>query len=205
MVHPHVCGENLQRLRCRPGSQGTPPRVWGKRRLQELEEDKERYTPTCVGKTNTTLAIIRLFPGTPPRVWGKLKMPIAIEGNVEVHPHVCGENQPQVPQDTSLVRYTPTCVGKTAALAPSASAKIGTPPRVWGKLTGILILNAHKEVHPHVCGENLTIPDSGQRVGGTPPRVWGKPPGCSKQRQLSAVHPHVCGENPLRQTPATLP
>ena len=72
---------------------GTPPRVWGKRRLPALfqgqakvhphvcgensfeitlQEIVNRYTPTCVGKTQLMLPLRYAPSGTPPRVWGKL-------------------------------------------------------------------------------------------------------------------------------------
>ena len=151
-VHPHVCGENGLYWAVCHGHGGSPPRVWGK--LQDWSKliEIKRFTPTCVGKT------------TSPSLGLKLS---------SVHPHVCGEN-PASQGETmaqagspprvwgkllfliftvSLLRFTPTCVGKTT----------GT-----GTGTGI------QAVHPHVCGENHTTVRSIATWVGSPPRVWGK-------------------------------
>ena len=111
--------------------------------------------------------------GTPPRAWGKQR--------------AAAISKP-------LLRYTPTCVGKTIV-------RIGVGPIL--------------KVHPHVRGENrrhLAIP---QTAIGTPPRAWGKrdpdrpdrlhnryTPTCvgktsywSSSASCTAVHPHVRGEN----------
>ena len=52
-VHPHVCGENEKNAAFERVLIGTPPRVWGKRYLVFVVFLRFRYTPTCVGKTNT--------------------------------------------------------------------------------------------------------------------------------------------------------
>ena len=54
---------------------GTPPRVWGKRKLKDKADPLLRYTPTCVGKT--------------------LRKPLRPTA-IKVHPHVCGENDQNV-------------------------------------------------------------------------------------------------------------
>ena len=151
-VHPHVCGENVQSSHRKRVHIGTPPRVWGKLLQQACSVGRNRYTPTCVGKT-------------------MIGIPFA--GHQKVHPHVCGENtsvplssgdasgtpprvwgkQPVGSPDQPIDRYTPTCVGKT---------KWGNQIRIMGK------------VHPHVCGENWVLQFDGHTFQGTPPRVWGK-------------------------------
>ncbi len=73
-----------------------------------------------------------------------------------------------------VMRFTPTCVGKTAENITKSIAPTGSPPRVWGKphfevkalnwmrFTPTCVGKTVKEllnefrpaVHPHVCGEN---------------------------------------------------
>ena len=91
-VHPHVCGENRWISWPKGWRTGTPPRVWGKLSGITSPFVFTRYTPTCVGKTFMETALMM---------------------DIQVHPHVCGEN------------YHP---------ASSPNPPIGTPPRVWGKL-----------------------------------------------------------------------
>ncbi len=70
--------------------------------------------------------------GTPPRVWGK-------------------RNFHRL--QNAIIRYTPTCVGKTY---------------IGGSTT------LADKVHPHVCGENALEQAVDLWDKGTPPRVWGK-------------------------------
>ena len=131
-VHPHRCGENPQHTRPSPGRRGSPPQVWGKRRMPLAPRRMPRFTPTGVGKTIRSTS----DPGA-----------------LTVHPHRCGENkipkrigqslggsppqvwgkQPRLFQRVLLGRFTPTGVGKTACR--------------------IAVVGA-SEVHPHRCGEN---------------------------------------------------
>ena len=110
--HPHVRGEDQAHSRDHQGSQETPPRAWGRRRLFRKAMEREGNTPTCVGKTAS------LSWGTP---------------DLRKHPHVRGEDfrwttlcesPPETPPrawgrlhraDKRAVnqRNTPTCVGKT--------------------------------------------------------------------------------------------
>ena len=153
-VHPHVCGENHEDRRYSAYATGSPPRVWGKRLVENRLRRHRWFTPTCVGKTGECARISR---------------------SSTVHPHVCGENYPRrflVAHDDgspprvwgkriitviigSSRRFTPTCVGKTQ-------------PVLW--------LRSRPSVHPHVCGENKARFDAKFADVGSPPRVWGKPP-----------------------------
>ena len=112
-VHPHVCGENMMGDVLVGVRLGTPPRVWGKLSTLPKFSIMPRYTPTCVGKT-IAARIVKHY--------------------VEVHPHVCGENVLRQAKKVCNIgtpprvwgkllrivrlplslRYTPTCVGKTA-------------------------------------------------------------------------------------------
>ena len=172
---------------------GTPPRAWGQpghpRRFQHLR----RYTPTCVGTTDTLREGLRALPvhphvrgdnilagnaaedliGTPPRAWGQL---------------------PAAAFQKRSYWYTPTCVGTT------------------GDPANRLLASA---VHPHVRGDNRGARKTSIAAYGTPPRAWGQPlrtpaplraerytPTCvgttplwSFWRTARPVHPHVRGDN----------
>ena len=88
--------------------------------------------PHVCGENFKELILTRARPGSPPRVWGKRFGLFAI---------------------IQILRFTPTCVGKTSR---GGNGKV-----------------IH-EVHPHVCGENNTRAGAIQYKGGSPPRVWGK-------------------------------
>ncbi len=131
-VQPHVCGEKPISLRSDIVIVGSTPRVWGKEHEQkgpeawrgstprvwgkaDLKVEKFlslRFNPTCVGKSHPLriiLAVVAVQPhvcgekgnpgtgrtsngGSTPRVWGKVTSFILV---------------------SPLVRFNPTCVGKS--------------------------------------------------------------------------------------------
>ncbi len=176
-------------------ARGSPPRVWGRHNPPLLPVSTRRFTPTRVGKTSCALSIFFVSP---------------------VHPHACGED---------------------ARRMSGGFPAIGSPPRVWGRLTLVFVLFSifrftptrvgktclatlpalPSSVHPHACGEDTLIFESGGAWSGSPPRVWGRllalrtrmtplrftptrvgktirPPSRCEQR---SVHPHACGEDAL--------
>ena len=152
---------------------GTPPRVWGKPDRAWKIGDRTRYTPTCVGKTTSTPFSIlpsKVHPhvcgenfcailsrssnsGTPPRVWGKRLSLCYRPIPSAVHPHVCGENKNVLMGFCASIRYTPTCVGKTGPDAIEKVVFVGTPPRVWGKLSSSLCTAPNSRYTPTCVGK----------------------------------------------------
>jgi len=128
-VHPHVRGENFLNCSNLDSSCGTPPRAWGKPVPANSPLSFLRYTPTCVGKTQSLVSESFAQQGTPPRAWGKLGLTFSLGSLSAVHPHVRGENQ----------------------LAPvPCNHQSGTPPRAWGKLR--VIINArHRGRYTPTC------------------------------------------------------
>ena len=52
-VHPHARGENaFTATGCGGPGLGSPPRTWGKRRERSVQHQRDRFTPTHVGKTS---------------------------------------------------------------------------------------------------------------------------------------------------------
>src|SRR5262245_23971524 len=111
---------------------GSPPRVWGRRRVGFIGKLVRRFTPTRVGTTTQSRKSQRTIP---------------------VHPHACGDDNilhggfcnfggspPRVwgrritnPPPTCRRRFTPTRVGTTWSRSSSNSPSRGSPPRVWGR------------------------------------------------------------------------
>ncbi len=147
--------------------------MWGKLAEKAGTTQPARYTPTCVGKTlSKDVDVVQC----------------------EVHPHVCGENVSNAPV-IAACKGTPPRVWGKRWIWQSWRRDFGTPPRVWGK-PAIFWINKFRfrytptcvgkteippifpqssMVHPHVCGENLTLILILILSSGTPPRVWGKP------------------------------
>ena len=133
---------------------------------------------------------------------------------IPVHPHVCGEHKVDPDPD---------------------SGEYGSSPRVWGTSSHIRrhwftirfiptcvgnIINQSGfftpyTVHPHVCGEHVSLAALSSSAIGSSPRVWGtsvfrlrgsRPVRfiptcvgnmrvCERLAILHTVHPHVCGEH----------
>ena len=131
--------------------------------------------------------------GSPPRVWGRcmvtcmppsrLRFTPTRVGTIfrfsislwrpPVHPHACGDDK--------------------VYLLPERNP-VGSPPRVWGRCTGISGWLAFRRftptrvgtipsagaaardaaVHPHACGDDTSTFGSFPIYVGSPPRVWGR-------------------------------
>ena len=215
-VHPHVCGEISRQLQ--PVARAAPvhPHVCGEIvHVGHVADRLHRFTPTCVGKSLRSCRHCCRPTGSPPRVWGNHVHRCAIgvrhavhphvcgeiaSGScacthaIAVHPHVCGEISGQRRPSVRVARFTPTCVGKSAAqlrrpcrrrFTPTCVGKSrahvdagdgcgGSPPRVWGNRSPAAV-------------------DIGYAAG-SPPRVWGNHYAEPPATRCRAVHPHVCGE-----------
>ena len=68
-VHPHVRGADGMVIYVPKLDSGSPPRAWGRPRLEAGEVEGPRFTPTCVGQTCCPLEVV---------------------ANPSVHPHVRG-------------------------------------------------------------------------------------------------------------------
>ena len=213
-VHPHVCGEGAGCERGRAGvrrftptcvgkarwrtrtalfNDGSPPRVWGRRRHRRR---RQRGCPVH------------------PHVCGEGGNRIPGGHSLAVHPHVCGEGVGDLARKAVRDRFTPTCVGKAPRLTEFKGYTPGSPPRVWGRRLPPRAGTVSSSVHPHVCGEGVASASATCDNAGSPPRVWGRrrrvgrsarplrfTPTCvGKARSISdqyrgrSVHPHVCGE-----------
>ncbi len=191
-VHPHACGEHELLGSVRPGPAGSPPRVWGARRLSHAQVPISRFTPTRVGSTRrrdgygaqvavhphacgehvSVFVVPSVVIGSPPRVWGAL----------------WSRQQP-----AGKKRFTPTRVGSTEEMEFVRELFFGSPPRVWGARLGLLLHHVairftptrvgstwcaagrwrSTTVHPHACGEHFGMRIHSARMRGSPPRVWG--------------------------------
>ena len=91
-------------------------------------------------------------PETPPHAWGRPAKLYRIRFALETPPHAWGRPKVIDGADDSI-RNTPTCVGKTPALACSQSA-------AWK--------------HPHMRGEDQNGEEQRQTFVETPPHAWGR-------------------------------
>src|SRR5262249_30810023 len=111
-----------------------------------------RFTPTHVGNTKPTSAVVHRLPvhphargeypisraasafafGSPPRTWG-IRVCFASDMILlPVHPHARGEYDRSFLNVDLTERFTPTHVGNTPVHGRRGGPAIGSPPRTWG-------------------------------------------------------------------------
>ena len=186
-------GEDFREPPQGAGPIGSPPHAWGRRSMLREVVVLTRFTPTCVGKTRRAASAPRrdsvhphmrgedyqlnaddlTLTGSPPHAWGR---PLVLIGG------------------GIIVRFTPTCVGKTSH----------RPCR-----------NRSPAVHPHMRGEDPERKSASPRRPGSPPHAWGRPdeaavvalldrftPTCVGKTRgrltggpAGTVHPHMRGED----------
>ena len=112
-AHPHVRGDDVERLHEEAPAFGSPPRAWGRPCHAPPNPLRSRLTPTCVGTTTARppssgapaahphvrgddLLHIEApvhFPGSPPRAWGRPFRHRMATSLSPAHPHVRGDDR----------------------------------------------------------------------------------------------------------------
>ena len=182
---------------------GSPPHVWGRRGWSVYSARRGRFTPTCVGKTGHRSREPQKTPvhphmcgedvleipdlprgnGSPPHVWGRLPSLSDKPGKRAVHPHMCGEDYHGYTVGASGYGSPPHVWGRRA-LETNGSHCIRFTPTCVGKTFGQTKEECLQTVHPHMCGEDVTLGGQLQANTGSPPHVWGRrPPRNTRKRQ----------------------
>jgi len=204
---------------CPPvGGFGSPPRAWGRPLPAVTPYRRARFTPTCVGTTDSVGAFgcdiavhphVRgddwsrstspLFPlGSPPRAWGR---PTRVA--VLLKPR----------------RFTPTCVGTTIVFDVPANGRsvhphvrgddwttayriigfYGSPPRAWGRLRFPLLVQISNRFTPTCVGTTRSVGLS-SGLPSVHPHVRGDDMSCAAQMYLIAGSPpRAWGRRPLKR------
>ena len=135
--------------------------------------------------------------GITPACAGKSTYPGTLLGADQDHPRVCGEKH---------------------TASSTASACMGSPPRVRRKAFSGFFLRCFCRDHPRVCGEKEVVVEFINWQTGSPPRMRGKATSqrpaacrrritpayagksssCTRHSSRSWDHPRVCGEKRLR-------
>ena len=131
--HPRACGENCCHFREQRNSNGSPPRMRGKRTLGFLRTLNRRITPAHAGKTRES----RLLSST-----------------VTDHPRACGENIEVDIRQSPRHGSPPRMRGKRRVHSFHVVPVRITPAHA-GKT--LLLTDPHRKRtdHPRACGENV--------------------------------------------------
>jgi len=130
---------------------GSPPRAWGIPVVKRFPQNSCRFTPTCVGNTNT-LSLLRVVTAVHPHVRGEYITLNVERDDLAGSPPRAWGIRPRNAVWHSSCRFTPTCVGNTES---------GCEGR------------GRDAVHPHVRGEYFFACASVSFAPGSPPRAWG--------------------------------
>ena len=193
--HPRACGENQHDVRQRSESEGSPPRVRGKRIFGCDLWPISGITPARAGKT----------------------VPRGDEGvQTADHPRACGENI-ILPYSSGKTYGSPPRVRGKLDKYRDGSLSLGITPARAGKTSAPRACGAPAADHPRACGENVDQESRLSSDHGSPPRVRGKrrrirpvcaavgitparagkTPRARPARSSCADHPRACGENRL--------
>ena len=173
-AHPRACGENP--ARCRGGSrtEGSSPRVRGKRPGWPSQPGHFRLIPARAGKTWVTA-----WPTPSPRA----------------HPRVCGENDARRSAFDSARGSSPRVRGKLAEHVEGGLLD-GLIPACAGKTGASRRCGSRARAHPRVCGENYGVEIELFDGYGSSPRVRGKPTSWRRAVVWTRLIPACAGKTP---------
>ena len=141
-------------------SRGSPPHAWGQRPYSSFVFLPSRFTPTCVGTTNSA------------GLWGVFST---------VHPHMRGDNGINLLLSAARGGSPPHAWGQRRFRAVLRAHRRFTPTCV-GTTRPIDQLQYRLSVHPHMRGDNGVESATVKGEIGSPPHAWGQP----KQRNRPA-------------------
>ena len=152
--------------------------------------------------------------GSPPRVRGKEFHPVCIASRIGItpacagksesltrqsirgwdHPRVCGEKVPPVVWLTARVGSPPRVRGKVIPACLQA-VKPGITPACAGKSVVVTHRNYPQWDHPRVCGEKGVLWLLLFRLAGSPPRVRGKAVRFAHEHDFFGITPACAGKS----------
>ena len=130
-VHPHVCGDFGRPGRWAGMWSGSPPRMWGLRRVHVDLDRPTRFTPTYVG-TSSKIGRQRI--------------------RASVHPHVCGDFGYMLNLHSRAIGSPPRMWGLLIITLYIDKQSRFTPTYVGTSISTATRL-VLRQVHPHVCGD----------------------------------------------------
>ena len=128
--------------------------------------------PRMRGKA-ARLCLFSFFLGIAPAYAGKRLASAVVPPSSEDHPRVCGE------KNVKMLK---------------SKWKLGSPPRMRGKVGVVKLLFELPMDHPRVCGEKLLLYSRYKPCKGSPPRMWGKARESPASGRMTGITPAYAGK-----------
>ena len=132
---------------------GSPPRVRGKLWPRVIRQVCHGITPACAGKTILEQWAFQVFEDPPPACEGKTRKYVLLLASIWDHPRVYRENDKQRSDVADRLGSPPRMRGKLVLYNPLFS-HLGITPACAGKTLRVQRLLTVSRDHPRVCGEN---------------------------------------------------
>ena len=198
-VHPHARGDNVSAAVTHTVGSGSPPRAWGQRYHDDLNQEAYRFTPTRVGTTANERPSAAALAVLTPRAWGQLSHPVSIGAGARFTPSTrVGTTSASAIAATSTPVH-PHARGDNAFLTQLINNS-GSPPRACGQRHQLAPYRHQYRFTPTCVGDQRPEGEAGIRRF-TPTRVGDEqrratPPTCGMP-----VHPHARGDNRFPRAP----
>ena len=195
--HPRVCGEKFPSKLLSVVILGSPPRVRGKDYAKRDSNERHGITPACAGKRNQLLGgaggsgdhprvcgekwlnWLCLCPsaGSPPRVRGKVFMMPTGFSTARITPAHAGKRKHFL-HGCKRGWDHPRACGEKLACGSTPARRIGSPPRMRGKV---------QKTEKVLGAQRITPAHAGKRSRKMPPAPphWDHPRACGEKRQRS--------------------
>ena len=199
--HPRVCGEKFTVRFTRMVLPGSPPRMRGKDPVAHSCKGCVGITPACAGKSVIRISDgclrrdhprvcgekisimmwIACLTGSPPRMRGKAFWQSGEHQLRGITPAYAGKSVIRI-SDGCLRRDHPRVCGEKHAVPVSAIWSAGSPPRVRGKASCILVSSSTVGITPAYAGKSARrqagppgpAPPPQMRLGWSPPPCTGR-------------------------------
>ena len=171
-VHPRACGGSFSAGNIRRVTEGTSPRVRGKRASVRYRGMDCGYIPARAGEARNA---------------------DTTTGVTGVHPRACGGSATKGPFDGVKTGTSPRVRGKRGKRTISTPGDRYIPARA-GEACDSVRYGISRRVHPRACGGSAMLAAAAAGAYGTSPRVRGKLPRHRDRRKTAGYIPARAGE-----------
>ena len=198
-----------------PGTE-SPPRMRGKETAVFLSAGAAWITPAYAGKSPFCVSLLNSLQGSPPRMRGKGTVYVFAGIHGGITPAYAGKSGFASGFSFSYGDHPRVC-GEKAAFHRLHLVRLGSPPRMRGKVIWVMMLQAVARItpayagkscgyfvvcrylqdHPRVCGEKNGLQVIRNCKQGSPPRMRGKDSAPQVYHRQGGITPAYAGKREL--------